>query len=93
MSQLFEDRGIDGMQYTAKSQAQTSQKRMGSGRSLSSEKMAPAVALGNSGHDRSHIGRIFGCSMGFGLKYVKRYRETGSLKYKPGRGCPRVTIV
>ena len=61
---------------------------MGSGRSLSSEKMAPAVALGNSGHDRSHIGRIFGCSMGFGLKYVKRYRETGSLKYKPGRGCP-----
>ena len=75
---------------TAKSQAQLSQRPWVSGRNLSSEKRAQAVTLANAGYSQIHIERVLGCCRCAKSKTVKRYRETGYFKDKPGRGRSRV---
>ena len=65
---------------------------MVSERNLSDEKRAQAVALANAGYSEIHIGRVRSCCRCAESKTVKRYKNTGYFKDKPGRGRSRVTI-
>ena len=61
---------------------------MGSGRKLSSENMAQAIALANTSYSQIHIRRVLGCSRCAVQKPGKWYR-----KDKPVRRHPSVTII
>ena len=47
--------------YVQHRQITGTKKAMGSGRNLSSEKRAQAVALANAGYSQIYIGRVLGC--------------------------------
>lgn len=64
---------------------------MRNARNLSHEEIVQAISLVNDGRSQRYVGRVLSVRQSTISKLVRRYRETGGYKRRPGQGRKRST--